>query len=214
MPNDDEVPKEILIRGTESDDLTVEQLANFLRDLVFLHDHLWLMASPDYKEYNLNHSFFYSRYGRPVPQSQRLHLLSVEKKSPFELQLGIPSAFYFVPVAMIFFRLLRGAILLPGELEKQDADIQFKREATENMSLRNEKLRSEVTKREQKLDLDVSMSAQEETDIRALPGALADDYEERIHLIKRDVRRLANNEIQVKEVTVIRYVKVGKEKKQ
>ena len=48
-----EIPVEFIIRGTEAAELTVEEFANFLRDIVFLHDRLWLIESRTFREYGL-----------------------------------------------------------------------------------------------------------------------------------------------------------------
>ncbi len=49
----EKIPLEILIRGTEAPNITVEEFANFLRDLVFLHDRIWMMASGRFSESTL-----------------------------------------------------------------------------------------------------------------------------------------------------------------
>jgi hypothetical protein len=41
----EEIPQQIVLRGAETQKLSLEDFANFLRDLVFLHDRLWLILS-------------------------------------------------------------------------------------------------------------------------------------------------------------------------
>jgi len=45
-------------------------------------------------------------------------------------------------------------------------------------------------------------------DLRELSRTHVESFEERVHLVERDVRRLTEHEIVVTEITVRRYVKV------
>ena len=112
-----EIPVEFIIRGTEAAELTVEEFASFLRDIVFLHDRLWLIESRTFREYDLRASFFYTRNGRPIPKDQRLELISVHKGSPFELRLRMHWVVGTATAAWLFFQLIRGIALFPGEIK-------------------------------------------------------------------------------------------------
>jgi len=115
MPIPQEIPSEIVLRAEPLGPIEVEELGNFLRDLVFLHDRLWIIGSKEHADYPLDASFFYTRSGRPLPPEQRLRLTVISKQSPLELQLVIQSAFLGLSAAWLFFQLIRGMVLLPGE---------------------------------------------------------------------------------------------------
>jgi hypothetical protein len=211
----EQIPLEIVIRGTEAPNITVEEFANFLRDLVFLHDRLWMIGSEAKVESTLGKSFFYTRNGRPVPASYQLQLLSIRKESPFEAGILIGSALGLAPAAWIFFRILRGALLLPGEIEKQDVEIDKGKAEIEKLNV--EKVKTAYEIEEKRRLLQDARSARGhgpsiiddlQDDLRELSQTQVESFEERVHLVERDVRRLTEHEIVVTEITVRRYVKV------
>ncbi len=223
----EEIPLEIVIRGSEAPNITVEEVANFLRDLVFLHDRLWMIASGAEAESTLAKSFFYTRNGRPVPSSYQLQLLSIRKESPFEAGILIGSALALAPAAWIYYRILRGALLLPGEIEKQDVEIDKAKSETEKLKLDKIKVAYEVEEKRRKLQNVTSLRASDfyekkshlrdhrpsviddlQDDLRELSQTDVESFEERAHLIERDVKRLTEHEIVVTEISVRRYVKV------
>ncbi|HXN50427.1 MAG TPA: hypothetical protein VN943_00720 [Candidatus Acidoferrum sp.] len=220
------IPLEIVIRGTEGKDLRVEDFANFLRDLVFLHDRLWMMGSEEYSESVLAKSFFFTRHGRPIPKEQQLKLVSLRKESPFELVVLIGSAIVGAPAAWIYFRILRGALLLPGEVEKQDVEIEKGKSETQKLRLESIKLSREIAEtetpqvneglaiedfreRRRRLQSQGSRLAPDlASDLRDLPQSHAESFEERVRLVERDVKRISDHEIVITEITVRRYTKV------
>jgi hypothetical protein len=118
--NENEVPSKIRLYGAKIDLPNVEQMANFMRDLVFLHDRLWLIENRSNSEFNPRASYFYTRYGRSVPERDRLKLISIRMESPWEMAVFIGSALAGTgATAWAFFQILRGALLLPGELRLQ-----------------------------------------------------------------------------------------------
>ena len=204
-----EIPSEISIRGIEGREIAVEDFANFLRDIVFLHDRIWMMSSRDYSESKLGYSFFYTRNGRPIQQTQKLKLISVRMESPFDLVVNIPSALSYASAAWIFFRLLRGALLLPGEIEKQYMEIDRGNSAIEKQELEKTDLVYTIDeKRRRSRDHRASIPLDVREDILELAKPHTDSFEERISLVERDVRRLSEDEIVVTEIKVSHYVRV------
>jgi hypothetical protein len=186
------IPYEVVLVGPETETMTVEDYANFLRDLVFLHDRLWIVASKERAAgYNLSAGWFYTRYGRPVPENQRLVLTSALKRSPFELGILIASAAEVGRVAWLFFQIIRGLLLLPGELEKQD--------------LENEKLKHD--NREDYLSSRASGPLDLRADLRDLAGTEREDADTVLHLVQRDVERLKGGRLQITETRVTRTIK-------
>lgn len=124
MPLPMEIPSMIVLRGSEADSIDLEDMANFLRDLVFIHDRIWLAESEANREYDLNASFFYTRTGRPVPEADRLKLSNIRMASPWEMAVVISSALTgAMATAWLFFQIARGVLLLPGERQLQQLNI-------------------------------------------------------------------------------------------
>jgi hypothetical protein len=205
------IPYEIVIRGAEEKDISVEEFANFLRDLVFLHDRLWMMASEHFSQTKIAYSFFYTRNGRPIPKEQQLALVSLRKESPFEIVVLIGSAIAVAPAAWIFFRILRGTLLLPGEIEKQDVEIEKGKSEIEKLELEKVHLAYEIEEKRRQLQAQSPKVVEDvRGDLRELPPSKVEPFEERLHLVERDVERLNDHEIVVTEISVRRYVKVKK----
>lgn len=203
------IPLEIVIRGTEAPDIAVEEFANFLRDLVFLHDRLWMMASGLHVESKLANSFFFTRNGRPVPAGYQLQLLSIRKESPFEVRILIGSALALAPAAWVYFRILRGSLLLPGEIEKQGVEIEKGKSEVEKLELEKVRLAYEIEEKKRQLHDQVPKILNDvRGDLQEFPSSRIESFEERLHLVERDVTRLTEHEIVVSEITVRRYVKV------
>lgn len=190
----DEIPSELLIRGAESSEITVEAFANFMRDLVFLHDRIWLISSEEYRNRSIKGTWFYSRYGRSIPESQQLRLAFVRKESPFELGIVLRTAAIAAPVAWIYFQLLRGALLFPGEIK--------------NQQLQNTKLEYEIA---EKKDAVASRARQAiaavQDDLSEFVRSSEEPADERLHLVERDVERLSESEVIVTDIVVRHYVR-------
>src|SRR3990172_3582621 len=117
------LPYEIVIFAVDEGSIALDDFANFLRDLVTFHDRLCVITSPKYREYNLSSSFFYTRYGRPIPAGQSLRLTHLKKESPLEIGLLLASAAIFGRAVQPFVQGLRDLVLLPGDYRKQRGDI-------------------------------------------------------------------------------------------
>ena len=80
----------LIVRGDEVGSILLEDDANFLRDLIFLHNRIWILASRDESLYKLYYSnWFYVRGKGRVPEGQELSLISARIGSPFELNLNL-----------------------------------------------------------------------------------------------------------------------------
>ncbi len=200
MPIPEEIPYEITIRGDESKEVSVEELANFLRDLVFLHDRLWIIGSKEHREYPLDASFFYTRNGRPLPPEQRLRLGTIRRESPYELSLIIASAALGLPSAWAFFEIIRGVLLLPGERRIQALEIQ--------------KLQGEVKQsREVSTVSPVARAEQPSQRLGDILDQLTEDEslpdnrrETELRLLERDVERISQDAFRITEVEVKRRI--------
>lgn len=186
MPSPEEIPYEVALRGIEIGTVSLEEFANFLRDLVFLHDRLWIIASGRDRQYDLEASYFYTRYGRPIPNEQKVLLLHLRRESPFEVGFVLQSAIYFGSAAWIFVQIIRGLRLLPGEAEKQQLEIEKLRDEKRERSERIERAVREVTEN--------------------LPSA-PNSRETEIRLIRRDIERISANHLRITEVEVRRTLK-------
>lgn len=206
MPSSDEIPAEIQITGTEGKLVELEQVANFIRDLVFLHDRLWIVAAKDLREYKLDSGYFYMRYGRPVPKDQRLQLVSFSMGSPFSLVFLLAAAGVGASIALPYFKLLRGGLLLPGELKKQKLDAKKIEGEIEINELKKVQLSAEIENRSSKLrDRTSKVIGDVRSDLRSLRSHDSTSLEEVERLITRDVERLNEDEIVVTDVVVRRY---------
>ncbi len=189
MPLPEEIPQEIAVRGLEAEFVSVEDFANFLRDLVFLHDRIWIIASGREKEYDLKAGYFYTRYGRPVPADQRLQLVFARKGSPWEIGILIASAPIIAATAWGFVQAIRALILLPGEFRKQNLEI--------------EKIKTDIGlgKHQAQLALDDAVGELASTlEVRGERG------EVQIRLLRRDIERISENKLVITEVEVRRTV--------
>ena len=198
------VPYEIKLTGYEDGPVRVEDYANLLRDLVFLHDHLWIAASRQTRDYDLSAGYFYTRYGRPVPDNQQLVLGHAKIGSPFDLQILIPSATLLASVAVTYYQLVqayRTRKLLPGELRRQALDEQ---------KLHRELDASPPKVNAEGQDLDPeSREGQHSLEglLKDLPGFVGDRKESITRVVRRDLDRISGNPIKITEVVVVRTVK-------
>src|SRR5579872_495063 len=191
------IPYEIVLRAEDpKGEIDAEDLANFLRDLVFLHDRLWIIASGT--DYSLDASFFYTRKGRPIPPKQRLKLTLVKRESPLELGLVIASAIAIPSAAFAFFQIVRGMLLIPGEKRIQRLE-------------------------EQKLlkELEATPSPEPEAARLPPPSSLSEIYDAtageqsedqrkiELRLLQRDIQRISENEFRITEIEVKRTVNVS-----
>ncbi|MGH9686296.1 MAG: hypothetical protein ACRD5K_04295 [Candidatus Acidiferrales bacterium] len=207
------IPSEIVLRGIEAQEIRVEDLANFLRDLVFLHDRLWMMASEKYVGKDIGCSWFYGRNGRPIPGNQQLRLVSFRKESPFLADIIIASAALSAPVAWTYFRILRGALLLPGEISKQDAEVEQIKTHTEMEQLEKVKLAYEIVEMQRNWrERALATTSELRKDLREFPSSPQEPFENRLELVERDIERLSRNEIIITNISVRKYIQRTDEK--
>ncbi|MFI5070672.1 MAG: hypothetical protein ACHP8A_07265 [Terriglobales bacterium] len=169
------------------------------------------MASEAFSQTKIAYSFFYTRNGRPIPKEQQLTLVSLRKESPFEIVVLIGSAIAVAPAAWIYFRILRGSLLLPGEIEKQNVEIEKGKSEIEKLKLEKVHLAYEIEEKRRRLQAQSPKVVEDvRGDLRELPPSSVESFEERLHLVERDVERLTDHEIVVSEISVRRYVRVKK----
>jgi hypothetical protein len=116
-------PYEVLLRGESRKHIDVEDIANYLRDLVFLHDRLVRLSDSDCNIDKLARSFFYVRGGRSVDARFRLKLTHLRQENPLEIGLIIAGLGVAAGAGWAFFQIVRGCILLSGERKLQQRQI-------------------------------------------------------------------------------------------
>ncbi|MCL0094334.1 hypothetical protein M1N58_00330 [Dehalococcoidales bacterium] len=177
-----DIPYEVAILGDAGTVPLLEDIASWLRHLVYLHDRLVLLTSPQYR-YAASSFYFFQRSGRPLRETELLKVRYVRQGSPIEIAIIIGAAIGF-PAAKAFIEFIK--MIRDWQLDK------------EYKALSNEDLRLEIKRKVREL----GMSNQ-------FPPNLADDKtrEQPIEMIAKDVRRILKDEILVKEVKVIETTK-------
>jgi hypothetical protein len=188
-----EIPYEIVVRANDPQKTEVEELANFLRDLVFLHDRLWLIATDYSAKYNIGASFFYARDHRPVPHDQRLGMSFLRKESPLELAVIISSALAVPAAAWAYFQILRGRKLLPGELRLQQLQEKKLLAEIDSLAPAAQKPQSELTSIYNELKEEAHTTLERR--------------ELEVTLLQRDIERLSQDAFRITEIQVKQTVK-------
>jgi hypothetical protein len=171
------------VRGTEIRSVELEEYANFLRDIVFLHDRIWILSQNHKSAETLYYSnFFYTRGHRPVPTEQRLRLVSAVIGSPFDLNINVNFGKSFKQAAKAFVEILRGIATLP-EYMKQE-------------KLRTRALRVAVHSLEREERATLHNIIPSNSAIRELP-AISD---EKLAPIVKDMLRLAESPLRIQTV--------------
>jgi len=183
----------LLLRGTEEASVLVEDYANFLRDLVFIHDRIWILASPDERFSKLYYSnWFYVRGQQRVPEKQMLELRSAQIGSPFELKVKLDFGDQLQKAARAFLDLLRGLITLPEYKKKE--------------KLKNRLLKAAVLKEEIEVQaLKTSQDSRARTlleELRSLPALQDQDWKTKVHILQNDVQRLSESRLRITSVEV------------
>ena len=165
---------------SETDILLLEDVATFLKDLVYLHDRLALLAPyniENFKQFENIYflDYFYRRFSRPLPESDKLKVSHIHLGSPLSIELLIGIIFGFPTAALAFIKLLQ--II-------RDWDLDREKKRLENLEL---KLRIHKLINEMAHDLGLS-------NLQQL------DREEVIKLIEKDTLRLTRHEIKIVEV--------------
>ncbi len=187
-----EIPYEIVLQGTtEGGELRLEDFADFLRDLVFLHDRLWLIASRrSLQSRKLNGSRYY-RSKRTVPFDQKLRLNYVRMESPLEIGFTIASAIKAAAVALAYAKAIEILVLLPGKRRKQNLEIQ---------RLEDER---EIRKKATETALETIADSSGEGEERRVQ-----QREEEYRWIRRDIGRIPEHGIKITELRIRRKIKL------
>jgi len=197
----------LILRGTEAGPVELESYANFLRDLVFLHDRLWILASKE-ASYKLYYSSnFYTRGRRPVPGPERLQLVSAHVGSPFELRLNLNVGEWLEGAARAFTEILRSVATLPAHVEREELHNRLVRAEVEYVErqLQPRQASTEAVKRQPPVLLD---------DLRSLPGLQGDEGEGRLALLENDVERISTSDLKITSVEVARKGKDSQDSKE
>jgi hypothetical protein len=184
----------IRIEGVEPTTIPLEEYANFLRDLVFIHDRLWLIGlKQDFPTRLYYSSFFYVR-DRPRV-SHPLQLISTQIGSPFKLDVDVNVGDWFKGAASAFMEVLRGVATLPSYIEKAKQEVEQNKLKTRQM--RVETQLSESVARETKLAIRDSTAARS---IKALdPGDIV-DWQARLAPLEKDIQRLSESPLKITKV--------------
>lgn len=156
----------------------LEDIATFMKDLVYLHDRLALLAPynrDNFRKFeNIYFSdYFYRRFSRPLHGPDKLKVARLHLHSPMEIEMILGIALSFPVAAKTFVELIK--IIRDWNLDKE-------RKSHENLELhlRNLKMMKELG-----IDREINLN-----------------IEEIAKLIKKDVIRLSRHEIKIKEVVV------------
>ena len=132
----------VRLTGIERESPALEDIGNYLRDVVFLHDRLvlWQLYREDAKYTPLQ---FYSRYGRKEllawrPQSKALLL-----GSPFSLLVALPALAVAPAAVRAFADLLTRVSLLGPDRAHRQAETEILRQQAESQRIQN-RLRSHI----------------------------------------------------------------------
>lgn len=197
MPNRTSVVV-LTIGGDESGEMELEQYANFLRDLVFIYDRLWMLSSKSFIEVMPKvyySSFFYTRGHRPVPAERTLELASARIGSPFRIDLNIKTDFgeSLEGAARAFATLLRTIATLPALVRRENLQNRLLEAAV------NEEIHH-ITRRALKADGESLAEAAKA--LQSLPGLQTKDWEERISFLERDLARLTDSSLKIRSVEI------------
>jgi hypothetical protein len=179
------------LRGIEQGEISLEDYANFHRDLVFIHDRIWILALRREANYTLYYSrWFYVRDQPRVPKDQVLQLRSSRIGSPFNLSLDVNVGEWFEGAANAFLAVIRGLITLP---EYRD------RKRLENRRLRATVINAENEQRARSTVLEVQKQ-RALRELRNLPGLAKGDIENRLRLLENDINRISESPLQITDV--------------
>lgn len=158
----------------------LEDIATFLKDLVFLHGRIAILAP-----YNLNNiktfkyiyksKYFYRRFSHPLPETDKLKVSHIHLSSPLSIELILGIAIGFPAAAKAFIEFIK--LIRDWELDR------------ERKQLQNIELRLKIKKIIKEFNI---------IDINKMNANL--NIEELSVLIEKDVIRLSRHEVKIKEV--------------
>jgi hypothetical protein len=184
----------IRIEGIEPGAIPLEEYANLLRDLVFVHDRLWLIANQEhFRERLYFSSFFYARDQRRVLQT--LQLISAEIGSPFKLDISVNVDDWAKGIANAFIDVVRAVATLPSYIENEKQLSEQQKLRTRQMRARTHRLeneaRVEISKR-RSTGLIVARPA-----VQALNSENIPDWEKKLLPLEKDIQRLAQSPLKI-----------------
>lgn len=128
----------LLLRGDQQDSSSLEELANYLRDLVFLHDRLVLWEL-GYNSIAESHTYpFYSRYSRRELRELQLQVKRLGIGSPFELLVSFPAALVAPSAVAAFVLLIRQLAMLGPDRSHRQAEAELLLQQARRLELDNE----------------------------------------------------------------------------
>jgi hypothetical protein len=183
MVYNEETPYEVVILGDAGEVPPLEDIASWLRHMVYLHDRLVLLTSYRYN-YAVSSFYFFQRSGRPLGETELLRVRHLRQESPVEIAIILGAAIGFPAAAKAFIEFIK--MIRDWQLDK------------EYKALRNEDLRLGIEKKVRELDIS-----------NQFPPNLKDAKtgEQPTEMIAKDIRRLLKDEIVFKDVKVIETTK-------
>lgn len=187
------VPYRLRLTLTEvgEEPLTMLSLSAFLYDLLMLHDRLILLSSK--YDYAYNPSWwFYGRQARlKIKPSDRLQVEIITRKSPFIVEILIPSAALCAGAALTFIKILE-------KRRDWDDDEAIKKLTRENLEL------DKVIKMRR---IELSELQREKLESSRLPTELPHEEDEIEISVVKDRKRLIDNEqLQITDVEILEYI--------
>lgn len=164
----------------------LEDIATFLKDLVYLHDRLALLAP-----YNLENlktfeniyvsDYFYRRFSRPLSEADKLKVYHIHLHSPLSIELALGIAIGFPAAAKAFVELIK--TIRDWEYDKEMKQLEV-----------------------MKLKLDIAEKIKDYKDALGITNidkiSPQLNKEQIIELLEKDVIRLTRHEVKIKEVRV------------
>jgi hypothetical protein len=144
MQRQDDVtpPLSFWLTGFESESPPLEEIANYLRDLVFLHDRLVLWQLHR-EEANYSPLQFYGRYARRELQEWRPKTQALSVGSPFGLWLVLPAIVIASGAVRSFADVITRLSLLGPDRAYRQAETEILREQANSLRIQN-RLRARV----------------------------------------------------------------------
>lgn len=163
----------VTVTAETAPEAVAEELANFIRDIVFLHDRIMLLGMVQTEPKYFWTPGFYRRDINRLSPEYRLRIASLSKESPIQIELVLGIAAVMLATAKTFVELLK--LIRDWRLDRESKELQ------------NEKLRAEIAKILENVDMK-KVSPEEQTHLEKL--------------LKRDFERLAESAIQISAVQV------------
>lgn len=164
----------------------LEDIATFLKDLVYLYDRLALLAPynlENFKEFEdiYTSDYFYRRFSRPLPETDKLKVAHIRLHSPLSIELVLGIAMGFPAAAKAFVELIK--IIRDWGYDREMKQLELM------------KLKLEIAEKIKKFEKELGI-----TNVDEISPKLS--KEKIVELIEKDVIRLTRHEAMIKEVHV------------